>query len=1592
MDRVAATASLDLTVPGSIVAAALVRRFDVKFHPGQLHSEFSRLQYRWAFNAKHADIVDVRWSDIVSMAVLDHPVVSHTRSGLGNYNTGFDVFFLPSCTGNMFLDSDCHVDGAAASVSLRTVLSSWQRAGIRLTCKDSRGVDHFVGVCQPLSFLHLLMHAVETSICIVDCTRPGRWPSTALCGYFGCALPGTVQSQSHSAPVASLTPTLFRSTAAHMRALSSSSTLSTALAVDGFSCLDVLVWLDIMGMSNAVVVKAARQVLAPGASPTCNSFAMLFLLQCLKLSGLLKGNRHLDNAVGICGELCGMVPDWAQAGEVHLPSPSTLSRYNFVLDAGYCDVMRQRFELLLSPESEPWVGFLLCDSSPRAGKDVMLTELYYLTESGMIQFQACQDCLIRILTGVEPADEDVEKQMLAEMTSTLKRHVLIPCAMGVSNAGLACKFAAVLHQLRMETTGWTQVKSIMSNVFCVTTDMGTESGVSFVPPVHANLLWPHWDESIPGLCEDDELPVFNPDDDLLSFDSTLPVPGVEHATHGALKHVTTALETYVNWDIGARAISKLLCSRLYLDRLQHRCLQGPRYAGIREALRAGVRQPIEHRFLSMLEFLNDVVPLRHDLIEAFNGSAMFGEEASTPKASEYIDTKVVCQAMTSKEFWGYAVMVQCLGMGCQVVTFASRSCICHSHTFHGGGWRSVDQVALSQKVLARRIAKSPCPAKGLMAPAFSCGHLEKLLNESFSTLRCHLQAELAGMGLSREGRDSILSEFESGAAFLKFEVGVKIASWTQLPLQLCALGEQMDLSGATLALSQATRCYDETTTSSKHRSLTHLLLSPQGPFRQHIDAYIASGCDATVMHASLHPFVRRFRMVRTNEISVEGLHRDGTVGHRKAPNHSLPYMSVHLRYKEMFNSGPDTLLALATSCDSLRTESSIVRHFGLWEHPSWQAHQNIVLSASSSTRDARSGRFGSYKLARNLFYKGDLDSQFQKFASVQSVVDSRRRHLDRQEALEKRASAENVDLSLFNPQDFADKVFCNHAFKFFKETCKVGSKVYLMRTENDVARVSMSHVVGTALQHQHGALLDEGSELNDLIRTASSSTLKAFTVVNAHPKRRKVMPSASSQLRSDHVAIMPLAVAERSRDGAAEAFLTVSSLVYHDDIELEMLGFESFKDLTMVQLKRMHHGDFAEGSTYVFGGRPLPPCCHSSTARGFLSDLVASDAYPLGKQCLFVGSPSLALLEVIDALVQHGYIETPLARWYRITDFGWPFLSRQRNVCNMRHLFKRRKLLPITSWTTWELMDLLVEQGFELQRLPRGSEPTPLSLRDFNPMTNKVFYVDKFANVHKDYLLCLARIDDLVALENGPPEIRHKQSVGWYAQCLLGETPGESSAPQSALVDDTPMTLMICDADADVNHDAIDGGASDEMDAWQDAEELLDDTPDFIPPPDLLPPSPKRLKSHAPLKTVMELGRETWGTFKFMVIRSGGKPGKVQLSVKCCYHRDPSDPAGTHCTKGRKFVDGDVEDFARVRLQLRHWCLAGRTRPRRALPKAQAHKHIEPEMSRLDVDTEREQDILLQQGLDDPNGWVIGGTALQPPDSDDGSSSSTSSS
>ena len=145
------------------------------------------------------------------------------------------------------------------------------------------------------------------------------------------------------------------------------------------------------------------------------------------------------------------------------------------------------------------------------------------------------------------------------------------------------------------------------------------------------------------------------------------------------------------------------------------------------------------------------------------------------------------------------------------------------------------------------------------------------------------------------------------------------------------------------------------------------------------------------------------------------------------------------------------------------------------------------------------------------------------------------------------------------------------------------------------------------------------------MRFLGNRARNAPKVVNAHPKRRKVMLSASSQLRSDHVAIMPLAVADRSREGAAQAFLTVSSLVYHDDIELEMLGFESFKDFTMVQLKHMFHGDVAEGSTYVFSGRPLPPCCHSPTARGFLSELVASDACPLGKQCLFVGLTLIGL-------------------------------------------------------------------------------------------------------------------------------------------------------------------------------------------------------------------------------------------------------------------------------------------------------------------------------------------------------------------------------
>ena len=76
------------------------------------------------------------------------------------------------------------------------------------------------------------------------------------------------------------------------------------------------------------------------------------------------------------------------------------------------------------------------------------------------------------------------------------------------------------------------------------------------------------------------------------------------------------------------------------------------------------------------------------------------------------------------------------------------------------------------------------------------------------------------------------------------------------------------------------------------------------------------------------------------------------------------------------------------------------------------------------------------------------------------------------------------------------------------------------------------------------------------------------------------MKSVSSQLRSDHIAIMPQSISQRTADGdARQLHVDLPVYRYNDSATVEFICEEEFADWTVVDLKRMAHAQFQPEST-----------------------------------------------------------------------------------------------------------------------------------------------------------------------------------------------------------------------------------------------------------------------------------------------------------------------------------------------------------------------------------------------------------------------------
>ena len=147
---------------------------------------------------------------------------------------------------------------------------------------------------------------------------------------------------------------------------------------------------------------------------------------------------------------------------------------------------------------------MLADSSPRGGKDWLLSEVYMVRHSDMAALVEAQDEIVElrkqlkeladIFVGRRQGLKDRIRTLSARQQGKIWHHVLPPVALGVGAASLSDKFAAITHAFRIESSSWRDVAKLFSRFLSVTTDYGTEVGLQQVPPLDISTVHPFWQD------------------------------------------------------------------------------------------------------------------------------------------------------------------------------------------------------------------------------------------------------------------------------------------------------------------------------------------------------------------------------------------------------------------------------------------------------------------------------------------------------------------------------------------------------------------------------------------------------------------------------------------------------------------------------------------------------------------------------------------------------------------------------------------------------------------------------------------------------------------------------------------------------------------------------------------------------------------------------------------------------------------------------------------------------------------------------------------------------------------------------------------
>ena len=404
------------------------------------------------------------------------------------------------------------------------------------------------------------------------------------------------------------------------------------------SSADIMMWLHTLATHSRCGPQHLLRVSRSSSNKVgCQMQALT--ISC-RVAAYLRADSKLKDAMCLSAEYLGYPKPWV-TGTVASPAKQTISQHRFTLDVGWCVVWRRRLADLLSSGKRCAI-YLLSDSSPHGGKELVLSEVYIIVDADELDWAVTELVNMKRL-GIK--DHERMAELTAIQNNIIVSHAFGPVSLGARTQKLRQKFSSLVFQSRFESSDRSMVQRLAECTRCITIDYGTEIGLQSVLCFDCGELYPFWlgEAHLANACDSAGtcFVEVNACDAIVCFPKSLRMSGMEHVLHNMLAVATSKMKHFSERFKDAKEVSQMLRRRMYPQLLAN-SLDAAGTEWLSERLLVGkIQARYEKNFASLFKWLEGLMELE-SMRDHFDPSKIHAKYTEKAREEAWIDMKRVC--------------------------------------------------------------------------------------------------------------------------------------------------------------------------------------------------------------------------------------------------------------------------------------------------------------------------------------------------------------------------------------------------------------------------------------------------------------------------------------------------------------------------------------------------------------------------------------------------------------------------------------------------------------------------------------------------------------------------------------------------------------------------------------------------------------------------------------------------------------------------------------------------------------------------------------------------------------------------------------